>query len=181
MANTFTPGTDRATGYVVTSANWNALYGDEGSVDYLGEDQAHYGDTGGGADFRTRFFMQRDDGDDTTVNNNYEDFAGLSLSVTIPAGMTADVLLILTVGAVKASADANSPHIIINWDGANDVLSEAYMSDPRLDREFSMATQSLQAGVTAGTYTAKAQIKITGGAATATYTNAMLTAIVMPT
>jgi len=49
MPNTFTAGQDRATGYVVASALWNLLWGDEGSIDFLGEDHDHDGDAGDGA------------------------------------------------------------------------------------------------------------------------------------
>lgn len=179
MPDVYTPPVDRTTGHIVTAAEWNEQIGADGSLAFLGTTHDHSGDAGDGGTLAGLFAVQSVQADDTTTNVAYEDFAGLTLSVVVAA--TSDVLVLLTVGILTGSGGGTACYAIINWEGANDATTEA----EGIGGAYAMplATSLLKTGLAAATYTAKVQIKspTSGGGETATFTNATLTAIVMPT
>jgi hypothetical protein len=177
MADTWTAGVDRAVGYVVTSPNWNELLGADGSLNFLGTTHDHSGDAGDGATVLPCLFMQSVAADDGTANAAYEDFAGLTMSIVL--AVKSNVLVILTVGDVANGTLLTTDSIIIYWGAGTEATTEArfyHFDDAAMLGN--PATSILKTGIAAGTYTCKAQIKTSGGAAT--FTNAVLSAIVMP-
>jgi hypothetical protein len=171
------PGVDQTTGHIITETEWKELLGTDGSLNYLGAEHNHDGSAGSGAVVLPTFFMMSVGADDTTTSAAYEDFAALTLSVVL--AVKSDVLVILTIGGVTHDTIIDTSNVIIYWGAGTEatteitnVITEGGWSHPN-------ATSILKPGVAAGTYTCKGQIKITG-AATATFTNGVLSVIAIP-
>ena len=121
-----------------------------------------------------------DVGTDTTTNTAYEDFLNLSVSVVVD--YTSNILLLLTIGDITHSAVNGECYAIINWNGSDETGSEIHVkvATPSDILVMSGAGSVLKASVAAGTYVLKGRIKI-AVAGTGTYTNATISAIMVPT
>jgi hypothetical protein len=122
-------------------------------------------------------FMQTITADDTTASTSYEDFASLTMDLVV--SKTSSVFITLTVGMVSHSENTYTASARIVWSGTEDATTEATnttSSDTGIGN--SMSTSLLKTGITAATYTVHVHIKTSGD--TATFTNGVLTAIVIP-
>jgi len=106
---------------------------------------------------------------DTTTASSYEDIDGLSMSVVLTK--TSNVLITLTIGSAGWTG-VSAAQARIYWDAAEDATQTA------LD-DGGIAAQILKTDQTAGTYTCKAQHKVSSGE-TLTISNVHLTVIVIP-
>lgn len=122
-----------------------------------------------------QILLDEADSPQTTTSTTYVDMAGSSLSVVIPAGQTADLLLIGLATAENNTAGKRT-RMCTNWNGT-DGPAYAFESDPAGQRGSLVALQVVD-GVGAGTYTAKLRKSVDGG--TGTYRGPILVAVVVP-
>ncbi len=92
MPDTWTAGVDRATGYVVTASDWNALLGADGSLNFLGTTHDHSGDSGDGGEVGP--FIHGVETSTATVSVNENTWTTIA-SVTIGGLLEYDQVVIL--------------------------------------------------------------------------------------
>lgn len=122
-----------------------------------------------------QILLDEADSPQTTTSTSWVDMAGSSLSVVIPEGQTADLLLIGLCTAENNTAGKRA-QMAVNWNGT-DGNPYAFESDSAGQRG-SIVAMYVTRGVAAGTYTAKLLKRVDGG--TGTYRNSILVAVVVP-
>ncbi len=141
-----------------------------------------YGTGTGTSSWGKPFFMQTIAADDTTTSTSYEDFASLTMSIVIT--QASSVYLCFTCGNITHDGGSlGTAYAAIHW-GSTPAEEASTITWVSFDKQEgcdggALASSILKTSVAAGTYTAKVQIKC-GGTNTYTYTNGVLTAIVMP-
>lgn len=108
----------------------------------------------------------------STTSTSWVDMTGESLTLSIPEGQTADLLLIGLCTAENDTAGGRT-QICINWQGSDGLIWASEGTERK-----SLAAMGVERGLGEGSYTAKLCIKVTGG--TGIYRSIMLVGVLIP-
>ena len=108
----------------------------------------------------------------STSSTSWVDMTGGSLTVNIPQGQTADLLLIGLCTAENNTAGKRA-QMCINWEGSDGLTWASEGTDRK-----SLAAMRVERELGGGSYTAKLRKKVTGG--TGTYRSIMLVGVLIP-